>query len=148
MNFIEAYKALIKGKKIRQPDWDKGGYIKKEKSCDSEDCYACDSGYFSEEDGTIYKLCGVDYLAKDWEIYEEECKLHTFEEALKALKNGAKIRITSWKSDVYISLQIPDVNSKMTAPYMYVTSRYGQAPWMPTQIEIMSDQWEIKEERK
>ena len=66
-----------------------------------------------------------------------------FEDAFKAIKNGAKIRLISWESDVYISLQIPDVHSKMTAPYMYVTSRYGQVPWMPTQIEIMSDQWEV-----
>ena len=98
-----------------------------------------------------YGLIGInltitDILAEDWYVVKDE-KLHTFEEALKALKNGAKIRIISWKSDVYISLQIPDVNSKMTAPYMYVTSRYGQVPWMPTQIEIMSGQWEIKEEK-
>jgi hypothetical protein len=66
-----------------------------------------------------------------------------FEDAFKAIKNGAKIRLISWESDVYISLQISDVHSKMTAPYMYVTSRYGQVPWMPTQIEIMSDQWEV-----
>lgn len=66
-----------------------------------------------------------------------------FEDAFKKLKKGEKIRLTKWKSDVYISLQVPDANSKMTAPYMYVTSRYGKAPWMPTQIEIMSDQWEV-----
>lgn len=72
-------------------------------------------------------------------------KTMQFEDAFKAMKKGAKIRLTGWKDDVNVSLQVPDVNSKMTAPYMYVTSRYGQVPWMPTQIEIMSDQWEIKE---
>ena len=92
MNFIEAYKALIKGKKVRQLDWDKGEYIEKGKTCGNEDFYVCDSGCFSEEDGTSYELCGIDYLAEDWEIYEEECKLHTFEEALKAYKSGKKIR--------------------------------------------------------
>ncbi len=62
-----------------------------------------------------------------------------FEDVFAAMKKGAKVRLADWESDVYISLQKPDLNSKMTAPYMYVTSRYGLVPWMPTQIEIMSD---------
>jgi len=32
-----------------------------------------------------------DILANDWEVYEKQEELHTFEEALEALKNGAKI---------------------------------------------------------
>ena len=71
-----------------------------------------------------------------------------FEEALKAMKDGKSIRLSQWKEDVYISIQTPDNNSKMTAPYMYVTSRNGKAPWIPTQIEIMSNQWEICKDSK
>jgi hypothetical protein len=91
MNFIEAYKALVKDKKVRQSDWVKGEYIEKNESCGDEDCCNCNSS-FREEDGTSYELCGEDYLANDWELYEEECKLHTFEEALTYFKEGKYIR--------------------------------------------------------
>lgn len=92
MNFIEAYKALVKGKKVRQLDWDKGEYIKQNKSCGNEDCSVCNSS-FSEEDGTGYELCGLDYLANDWEVHEDEHeKLHSFEEALIYFKEGKYIR--------------------------------------------------------
>ncbi len=30
----------------------------------------------------------------------------------------------------------------MTAPYLYVTSRFGKVPWMPTVIELFSEHWE------
>ena len=91
MNFIEAYKALVKGKKVRQLDWDKGEYIKQDKSCGNEECSVCNSS-FSEEDGADYELCGLDYLANDWELYEKECKLHTFEEAIVAFKDRKTIK--------------------------------------------------------
>jgi hypothetical protein len=70
MNFIEAYKALVKGNKLRRSDWDKGEYIKKDEACGNEDCYVCNNS-FSEEDGTNYEFCDVEYLANDWELYEE-----------------------------------------------------------------------------
>ena len=66
-----------------------------------------------------------------------------FEDAFAAMKEGAKIRLIDWENEVFISIQKPDLNSKMTAPYMYVTSKYGLVPWMPTQIEIMSDKWVV-----
>ena len=67
-----------------------------------------------------------------------------FEEALALLKERKKVKLNSWKDDVYISIDFSDgcVHlGAMTAPYMFVTSRNGTVPWMPTQIEIMSDEW-------
>ena len=39
------------------------------------------------------------------------------------------IRIGKWSEDVKVKIQWPDKNSKMTAPYLYVESRYGRVPW-------------------
>jgi hypothetical protein len=64
--------------------------------------------------------------------------------ALDAAKNGEAIRLPSWKEDVFISLQVPDEHSKMTHPYLYVTSRFGRVPWHPTQVEILSNEWQLK----
>ena len=69
----------------------------------------------------------------------------SFGMAIEAAKKGAAFRLPQWKEDVAIRLQVPDDNSKMTAPYLYVTSRYGMVPWIPTMIELLSDDWRIVE---
>ena len=53
------------------------------------------------------------------------------------------MRLPHWKEDVTIHIQVPDDNSKMTAPYLYVNSRYGRVPWKETNIELFSDEWSI-----
>jgi hypothetical protein len=53
------------------------------------------------------------------------------------------MRLPHWSTDVKIKIQIPDENSKMTAPYLYVESRFGRVPWKETMIELFSDKWEL-----
>ena len=53
------------------------------------------------------------------------------------------MRLPSWKEDVKIRIQVPDANSKMTAPYLYVESRFGKVPWKETMIELFSNDWEL-----
>jgi hypothetical protein len=69
----------------------------------------------------------------------------TFGLGLEAMKMGLKIRLPYWAEDVFLSIQSPDAHSKMTAPYIYVTSRFGLVPWVATQIEIFSEKWQVKE---
>lgn len=66
-----------------------------------------------------------------------------FGQAIEAMNNKKKVKLPHWKDDVFISMQFPDENSKMTHKYMYVTSRFGLIPWIPTQIEILSNDWQI-----
>lgn len=68
-----------------------------------------------------------------------------FDKAIKYLKEGLKVRREIWSDDVFIEAQFPDENSKMTAPYLYVHSRYGNVPWKETMIEIFAEDWEIKQ---
>ena len=63
-------------------------------------------------------------------------------EHVKLIKDGA-MRLPAWSPDVKIKAQFPDENSKMTAPYLYVESRFGRVPWKETMIELFSDEWEI-----
>lgn len=56
----------------------------------------CDIGLFLKcnlfgSEVNKYVLTINDILANDWEIYQEEPKLHTFEEALTAMKNKKTI---------------------------------------------------------
>lgn len=67
----------------------------------------------------------------------------TFGEAFEQVKIGKAMRLPKWAPDVKIKAQFPDVNSKMTAPYLYVESRLGKVPWKETMIELFSDEWEV-----
>lgn len=66
----------------------------------------------------------------------------TFGEAFDQVKNGKAMRLPKWKDDVLIKAQYPNSNSKMTAPYLYVESRFGRVPWKETNIELFSEDWE------
>ena len=68
-----------------------------------------------------------------------------FGEALEAMKAGKGARLPKWSEDVVIRAQYPDEHSKMTAPYLYVESRFGRVPWKETMIELFSEDWEIVE---
>lgn len=71
----------------------------------------------------------------------------SFEEALSKIKSGKGVmRLTYWKPDVFISIQIPDEHSKMTHPYLYISSRFGKIPWMPTVVELFSEAWAYHED--
>ena len=44
----------------------------------------------------------------------------TFGEAITALKSGGKVARNGWNGrGMYLELQIPDANSKMTLPYIH-----------------------------
>jgi len=58
---------------------------------------------------------------------------------------GKKMRLPQWKEDVFISAYVPEKGDVigMTAPYLYVTSRFGRVPWKETMIELFSTDWEV-----
>ncbi len=70
----------------------------------------------------------------------------TFGKAFDRIRDGKMaMRLPKWSPDVLIKTQIPDEHSKMTAPYLYVESRFGKIPWKETMIELFSTEWEIVE---
>lgn len=86
----------------------------------------------------------ISWSPKD--VFEEAYRLTdglTFGLALEAAKKGMGMRLPSWQPDVVIRAQFPDEHSKMTAPYLYVESRFGRVPWKETMIELFSDKWQI-----
>lgn len=66
-----------------------------------------------------------------------------FGKAFEQVKKGKAMRLPQWQGDVKIKSQYPDENSKMTAPYLYVNSRFGNVPWKETMIELFSEDWEV-----
>jgi DUF1680 family protein len=66
-----------------------------------------------------------------------------FGQAFEKIKKSGGMRLPQWSSDVVIRVQYPDENSKMTAPYLYVESRFGKVPWKETMIELFAENWEV-----
>lgn len=66
-----------------------------------------------------------------------------FGEAFEQVKVGKAMRLIHWMDDVKIRAQFPDEHSKMTAPYLYVESRYGNVPWKENMIELFAEEWEV-----
>ena len=70
----------------------------------------------------------------------------SFGDAVDEIRFGlSAMRLPQWSPDVLIKYQSVDDNSKMTAPYLYVESRFGCVPWIPTMIELLSTEWDVVE---
>lgn len=68
-----------------------------------------------------------------------------FSEALVALKNGDTVARDGWNGPgQFIELQLPDANSKMTLPYIYINTVTDQlVPWLASQTDLLANDWYI-----
>ena len=76
------------------------------------------------------------------------CEGMGFGHALEAMKKGLKVARAEWHTDgMYLQVQMPDENSKMTSPYLFLTVEHdGTAgcwrfPWNPTSVDLFADDW-------
>ena len=69
----------------------------------------------------------------------------TFAEAIEYLKEGGKVQRHGWNGKgMWLELQKPDKNSKMTLPYIYMYTAQGDlVPWLASQTDILADDWYI-----
>ena len=70
-----------------------------------------------------------------------------FGDALVNLKNKIRMQRQGWNGKgMYIELQVPDKNSKMTLPYLYMkTAQEDLVPWLASQTDILSNDWLVFE---
>ena len=77
-----------------------------------------------------------------------------FGQALIELKNGNKVKRKGWNGDgIFLVLQVPDKNSKMTQPYIYIdtlglktnnpNAPKGRVPWLASQTDMLAEDWEV-----
>ena len=78
----------------------------------------------------------------------------TFGLAIEALKLGKKVARAGWNGKgIFIELQTPDENSKMTSPYIFIDTTGLQSdnphaprsrvPWLASQTDMLAEDWEI-----
>jgi len=66
-----------------------------------------------------------------------------FEQALVWLKEGKRVARTGWNGlGQSIALQVPDAHSKMTLPYLYISTVRGDlVPWLASQTDLLAADW-------
>ena len=70
-----------------------------------------------------------------------------FGAALVGLKDGARVTRTGWNGKgMWLALQRPNKHSKMTLPYIYMSTVTGDlVPWLASQTDILAEDWELAE---
>jgi len=80
-----------------------------------------------------------------------------FGKAIDELKKGNKVARKGWNGKgIFIELQTPDKNSKMTHPYIFIDTTGLQTdnpdapkdrvPWLASQTDMLAQDWEVKHE--
>ena len=74
-------------------------------------------------------------------------ELFGFDKAIQLLKEGAKLQRAGWNGKgQFLELQRPDENSKMTLPYIYITTVQGdRVPWLASQTDMLAEDWKVVE---
>ncbi len=65
--------------------------------------------------------------------------------AVKQLHNGSAVRRSGWNGKrMHLMLQVPDADSKMTLPYVYMYTAQGDLmPWNCSQADLLATDWEL-----
>lgn len=67
--------------------------------------------------------------------------------AIKQMQNGSRVSRSGWNGKgMWVALQLPDANSKMTLPYIYMSTAQGDlVPWLASQTDILAIDWDTVE---
>ncbi len=74
-----------------------------------------------------------------------------FGQALQELKRGKKVSRSGWNGKgLWIEMQWPDANSKMTLPYLYINyptdaanTPGARCPWLASQTDVLAEDWDV-----
>ena len=68
-----------------------------------------------------------------------------FGSAIKELEAGLHVSRLGWNGpNQFLTLQVPDENSLMSLPYIYITTVTGdRVPWLASQTDMLASDWYI-----
>lgn len=75
-------------------------------------------------------------------------------QAIVELRCERKVARKGWNGrGIFLELQMPDQNSKMTSPYVFIDTTglqtdnpnapRSRVPWLASQTDLLADDWEI-----
>jgi hypothetical protein len=64
-------------------------------------------------------------------------------QAIEELRAGQHVTRAGWNGPgQYLELQEPDEHSKMTLPYVFITTVTGdRVPWLASQTDLLAQDW-------
>lgn len=67
--------------------------------------------------------------------------------AVETMRKGNKVSRRGWNGkDMYLALQVPDENSKMSLPYVYIKTVDNKlVPWLCSQTDLLAMDWFLVE---
>lgn len=156
MTFKQALEAMKKGHKVKLPSW--GGYWEYDASIDGIVIH-CKEGniLYNCTERLLYTAENI--ISDEWIIADENNTTilggeatFNFGEAIKYLKRGFKVARKGWNGKgIYLEMQKPDENSKMTLPYIYIVTNTlvsdnphaprGIVPWLASQTDMLCEDW-------
>jgi hypothetical protein len=80
---------------------------------------------------------------KENETQEQDCT--DMGGAINALRGGMKVMRAGWNGKgMWLGLQVPDAKSKMSLPYIYMSTVTGDlVPWLASQTDILAEDWVV-----
>lgn len=68
----------------------------------------------------------------------------TFGEAIRVMERGGRVARSGWNGKgMWVALQRPDAQSKMTLPYLYMrTAQRELVPWLASHADVLNVDWE------
>ncbi|KLI04519.1 MULTISPECIES: DUF2829 domain-containing protein [Mycolicibacterium] len=65
--------------------------------------------------------------------------------ALNELRAGNRVARAGWNGPgQFLELQTPDQYSKMTLPYIFITTVQGdRVPWLASQTDMLAEDWQV-----
>lgn len=68
-----------------------------------------------------------------------------FGEAIRKMKGGWHVARENWNGrNMDICIQVPDDDSKMDLPYIYMKTAHGElVPWVANQADMLAEDWQI-----
>lgn len=69
----------------------------------------------------------------------------TIGEAVQALQEGKRVARSGWNGrGMWLGLRVPDANSEMGLPYVYMKTALGPlVPWLCSQTDLLASDWEL-----
>ena len=66
-----------------------------------------------------------------------------FGQALRIMCRGFRVARENWNGKgMFLTIQMPDEHSKMTRPYIYITTVKGdRVPWVASQDDLLEWDW-------
>lgn len=111
-------------------------------------------GYIDKtyNDNLVHSNC--DKIQIETYVFETQEEIMDFGSAILNLKEGHKVARKGWNGKgIFIELQVPDQNSKMTHPYIYIDTTglktdnldapKDRVPWFASQTDMLAEDWII-----